>query len=440
MSKEDPKQTKAKERPSPARAVERSSIQRRRMDGGKFEEAPLSQKNQAPGTGTNVFLTGGTGFVGDLLIRKYLEQTNCKLWVLSRPMNGATAEERILDRVRPRDHHRIRVISGDLGRVVKAGDKDVEPPSTVVDAASMQQSESLLEMSSVVDEVFHNASYLGLKKSAAEKQKCAEVNVQGTKRLLNLMSTFKRRIKALLYTSTAFVHGRLSEPEEFREDDCPTNGWLNPYEESKWKAEELVRNSGYPYRIFRPGMIAREPGAVVLSSHTIYGVADVLESGFSSCPPSDTSARRHLRVRGRLDAAHNIILRSELVDMLFAIRASKHKMNHTYNTLNPKNTRLQDVVYAILHSLDPTISYEFVPHIDDQQPLNRVERLLEKTVYPVYEEYLFKKSPEFDMSNVKAALGEGYVAKHVSGVDRSLLTRLMEDYFQAKRKKRLPGR
>jgi nucleoside-diphosphate-sugar epimerase len=348
-------------------------------------------------------------------------------------MNGVTAEERILDRIRSEDHHRIRVITGDLGRAVNANAKDVEPPSSVIDAATMQQHELFLEMSSVVDEVFHNASYLGLKKSPEERQKCLEVNVRGTKRLLDLTSTFKREIKALFYTSTAFVHGRLSGPQEFREDDALTNGWLNPYEESKWKAEELVRESGYPYRIFRPGMIAREPGANVLSSHTIYGVADVFESGISSHPISESGAPHHLRVRGVLDAAHNIILRSELIDMIFDIRTSKHEMSHTYNTLNPTNTRLEDVVYAILQNLDPAITFEFVTDIDQTRALNRIERLLEKTVYPVYEEYLFKRSPKFDMSNVKDALGEEYVAKHVTGVDRLLLTELMADYFRTKR-------
>ena len=433
MSKDDPKQIKGTGHLSAARAVDRSSNQRRDMDGIMSRNSPLSEDYQAAGTGTNVFLTGGTGFVGDLLIREYLERTNCKLWVLSRPMNGATAEERILDRVRTQDHHRIRVISGDLFRASNGDANDARSPSPLIDAATTQQRESLLEMSLVVDEVFHNASYLGLKKSAEERQKCEEVNVRGTERLLDLMRTFKKDIKALFYTSTAFVHGRLSEPEEFREDDALTNGWLNPYEETKWRAEQLIISAGYPYRIFRPGMIARELGVGILSSHTIYGVADILESGYRLYRTSESSAPVHLRVKGITDAAHNIVLRSELVDMIFDIRASHHEMNHTYNTLNPTNTRLQDVVYAILYNLDPTISYEFVPYIDGSQALNRIERLLEKAVYPLYEEYLFKKSPEFDMSNVKDALGDEYVPEHVTEINRSLLTALIEDYFRTKR-------
>lgn len=437
MSKDDSKHTKPVSYPSAAQKAGRASIQRRNPDRPLSKRALRLENHPGPGTGTNVFLTGGTGFVGDLLIRKYLERTTCRLWVLSRPMGGATAEERILDRVKAQDHHRIRVMSGDLNCAVNGENKDGALASDFIDTDTEQSYNSFLEMTKVVDEVFHNASYLGLKKSGEERQKCRDVNVRGTRGLINLMRTFKRGIRAFFYTSTAFVHGRLSGPEVFAEDDAMTDGWLNPYEESKWKAEELVRNAGYPYRIFRPGIIAREPGVDILSPHTIYGVADILESGYKSSRSGKSRGLIHIRVKGMLDAAHNIILRSELVDMIFDIRTSNHEMNHTYNTLNPANTRLEDVVYAILHNLDPTITYEFVPEKGQGRALNRIEMLLEKAVYPLYEEYLFKKSPEFGMDNVKEALGEDYVAEHVTTVDRALLTALMEDHFRTKRSSRL---
>ena|GEM_PF-3615861 len=386
-----------------------------------------------PGIGTNVFLTGGTGFVGDLLIKRYLERTDCRLWVLARAKGGVTAEERILDRIDPREHHRIRVMVGDLGRPVDWESNNAESASGIIDANTKESYESFLEMIAVVNEVFHNGSYLGLKKSEEERQECLDINVEGTRRLLNLMGTFKKEVKALFYTSTAFVHGRLSEPDEFGEDDASANGWLNPYEESKWKAEELLRDAGYPYRIFRPGIIARELGVDILSSHTIYSAADVLESGYRFSRTGECSNPIHVRVKGTVDAAHNIILRSELVDMIFDIRASNHEMNHTYNTLSPTNTRLEDVLYSILHNLNPKITYEFVSDVSTCRGLNRMEALLEKAVYPLYEEYLLKKSPEFRMNNVMAALGEDYVTDRITKIDRGLLITLMEDHFRTKR-------
>ena len=116
------------------------------------------------------------------------------------------------------------------------------------------------------------------------------------------------------------------------------------------------------------------------------------------------------------------------------IRASKHEMNHTYNTLNTSNTRMEDVLYSILYSLNPKMTYEFVPNLDRNQELNYMEGLMERTVYPIYEGYLFKKSPEFRMDNVIKALGKEYVEARITKMDRPLLTKLMEDYFLTKRK------
>lgn len=393
-----------------------------------------SCRDTGPGRGNNVLLTGGTGFVGDLLIKRYLERTNCNLWILSRPERGVPAKDRVLNRIDPRDHHRIRVLEGDLAWAAGQDGDDSRNRSGIIDRTKAESYDSFLEMIEVVDEVFHNGSYLSLGKSAEERHKCMDVNYEGTKRLLNLMAMFKPDLKALFYTSTAFVHGKITEPEQFGEDGVLTNGWLNPYEESKWRAEELIRNAGYPYRIFRPGMIAREPGVDILSAHTMYNVANVLESGYKSYRTSESNGPLHIRVKGIADAAHNIILRSELVDVMLDIRASKHEMNHTYNTLNTSNTRMEDVLYSILYSLNPKMTYEFVPNLDRNQELNYMEGLMERTVYPIYEGYLFKKSPEFRMDNVIKALGKEYVEARITKMDRPLLTKLMEDYFLTKRK------
>lgn len=437
MYKDCPKHDHRVNRQSTAQVVgrqDRSQTANGIQDEGIPALEMRSRRDTDPGRGKNVLLTGGTGFVGDLLIKKYLKRTDCNLWILSRPARGVPASERILDRIESREHHRIRVLEGDLARDNGEDADDSSHPSGVIDRTKAESYDSFREMIEVVDEVFHNGSYLGLGKSSGERQKCMDVNYEGTKRLLNLVTLFKQELKALFYTSTAFVHGRITEPEEFGEDDGLTNGWLNPYEESKWKAEELIRNAGYPYRIFRPGMIAREPGVDILSSHTMYGVANVLESGYKSFRTSASNGPLHVRVKGIVDAAHNIILRSELVDMMFDIRASKHQMNHTYNTLNTSNTRLEDVLYSILYNLNPKITYEFVSDLDYNQELNRMEVLLERAVYPMYEGYLFKKSPEFGMDNVIEALGERYVEDRITKMDRPLLTKLMEDHFLTKRK------
>lgn len=252
------------------------------LDAKLARHERLVERKTGEGKGKNVLLTGGTGFLGDLLIKTYLQRTDCNLWILSRPKNGFSAEDRILNRVNPEDHDRIRILEGDLGCHYDDRGNDISACLGLDDINNKPVYRDFLEMTEVVDEVFHNGSYLSLKNNPEERQKCMDINLMGTQRLFNLMGWFKKGLEVFHYTSTVFVHGILSTPEVFYEDESLPNRWLNPYEESKWRAEVLVRSSGYPFRIFRPGVIIKEMGADILSSHTIYGVASLLESGYKS--------------------------------------------------------------------------------------------------------------------------------------------------------------
>ena len=117
MDKADPKQASRIRRQYSTSVVGRMD-HLRTADSVQGETPPApeasSQHDKGPGRGKNVLLTGGTGFVGDLLTKKYLERTDCNLWILSRPVGGVPAKDRILDRIDPSDHHRIRVLEGDL--------------------------------------------------------------------------------------------------------------------------------------------------------------------------------------------------------------------------------------------------------------------------------------------------------------------------------------
>ena len=81
--------------------------------------------------------------------------------------------------------------------------------------------------------------------------KTFHINYDGTVNMLELARLVNA--KAFHYVSTAYVAGKLvgrameAVPQE--------SGFNNPYEESKCKAEMLVRNSGFPFTIYRPAII-----------------------------------------------------------------------------------------------------------------------------------------------------------------------------------------
>ncbi|MBD3169024.1 MAG: NAD-dependent epimerase/dehydratase family protein [candidate division Zixibacteria bacterium] len=387
------------------------------------------------GRGKNVLLTGGTGFVGDLIIKRYLERTDCALWIISRPRGNISAKERILNRIDIQYHNRIKILEGELGRRVDDKGIDINAYMGLDDKNNKNNYDKFRQMVEVVDEVFHNGSYLGLKNDAVERGRCMDINILGTQRIFNIISLFKRPLKALFYTSTAFVHGIMSEPQEFGEDTAFPGRWLNPYEESKWRAEILIRNSGYPFRIFRPGVIAKEIDTPVLSSHTIYGVANVIESGYYNYRKKNPEKPVHIVLEGESGSAHNIMLRSDLVDMIFDIRESDHGMNHVYNTVNTHNTLLSDVLYAILYNLEPGMTYQFVPRYSEGHIKNIIEEYIHKMVMPIYKGYLFKSSPEHRMDNVIKALGEDYLSDNITKINRETLVKLMKDHFEKKKPK-----
>jgi nucleoside-diphosphate-sugar epimerase len=259
-----------------------------------------------------------------------------------------------------------------------------------------------------------------------------DTNLMGTQRLLNLISLFKKELKALYYTSTAFVHGTITEPDEFDEDDAFPTKWLNPYEESKWKAELLIRNSGYPFRIFRPGVIVRESGSGISTTHSIYGIASLIEIGYRSLKREISNKPIRVLAEGKSDSYHSFMLRNELTDMIFDINESNHSMNHTYNTINPQYTCISDVLHAILYNLDRTITYEYIPKMNNNYKLNHIENIIKNKISPLYKGYLYKKSPKFRMDNVIAALGKKYFANRITRIDRQTLIGIFREYFKIK--------
>jgi nucleoside-diphosphate-sugar epimerase len=382
--------------------------------------------------GKNVLITGGTGFVGDLLIKSYLERTDCMLWVLSRARNSFSAGDRILSAVDRKYHDRIRVLEGDLGYCIDSKGNDTSAYLGLDNPDYKSNYESFLEMVEVVDEVFHNGSYLSLSSNKYERQKCMDINLMGTQRLLNLIGIFKKDLKALYYTSTAFVHGVITEPEEFYEDDAFPTKWLNPYEESKWKAELLIRNSGYPFRIFRPAVILKEPGSWKTTTHTIYGISSLLEVGYRALKHKNRSKPIRVLAEGKSDSCHSFMLRDNLVDMIFDIMESNHSMNHVYNTINPEYTTIRDVLYAILHNLNPAVTFEYIPSIKKDYKLNPIEKIIKNKISPLFEGYLFKKSPKYRMDNVIAALGKEYLTNRITRIDRQTLIEIIREYFKIK--------
>lgn len=86
------------------------------------------------------------------------------------------------------------------------------------------------------DEIYHMAGIVNLSKRAKDVQ----INYEGTKQIVDLAN--RQKVKRLIHISTAYTR----EPGK----------WVNPYEESKWKAEQYIsENCHVPTLVFKPGIL-----------------------------------------------------------------------------------------------------------------------------------------------------------------------------------------
>lgn len=196
-----------------------------------------------------IFLTGVTGLVGSAFVTALLkDRPDTEFLCLSRGGKNRTAQERVESALRDQcifDNEperydevmrHITVIPGDVV------DVDVEALAADPRMADVEQ-------------FFHCAADVNLGKDPTGKT--FKINFHGTENMLALAHKLPK-LKEFHYVSTAYVAGRTRGISP--EDQVQDNGFNNPYEESKFKAELLVRNSGFPFTIYRPAIITGRRG------------------------------------------------------------------------------------------------------------------------------------------------------------------------------------
>jgi len=184
-------------------------------------------------------VTGGTGFLGSHLVRTLTER-GVRVRVVLRPGTSPT--------------------SLPAGVETRTGDiRDVG---------------ALREALSGATTVFHLA---GLTVPYGPRHRYLEINVDGTAAVLE--ACVAAGVERLVYVSSMVVLGIECDRHGLREDAPYATTFVAPYEESKVKAEQLVRDragaTGLPTVILRPGM-GWGPGERVILPGLIRGLSSPL--------------------------------------------------------------------------------------------------------------------------------------------------------------------
>jgi thioester reductase-like protein len=194
-----------------------------------------------------VLLTGATGFVGMEVLARYLERSDRELIVLVRAPDDAGAAARLRET--------LASLYGDdeaFGDRVTAVAADIERDSLGLPA------ERRRELAERVSDIVHAAASVSFSLPLDASRR---INVAGTERLLDFAvhASEAGGLERFCYVSTAYVAG--THVGEFREDQFDVGqGFRNPYEQSKFEAERIVRDHAdrLPVQICRPSIVVGE--------------------------------------------------------------------------------------------------------------------------------------------------------------------------------------
>jgi long-chain acyl-CoA synthetase len=181
------------------------------------------------------------------LLARLLERTESTVYALVRAADDDRAAARIRGAMatlfgRP-DAYESRVV---------AVPADIERPGLGIDRSRYQW------LAERTDQIVHSAASVSFSLPLAESR---EINVCGTERMLELASRADRAggLERFSYVSTAYVAG--AHAGKFAEHELDIGQrFRNPYEQSKFEAERLVRAHGgeLPVEIFRPSIVVGE--------------------------------------------------------------------------------------------------------------------------------------------------------------------------------------
>ncbi|XP_063836686.1 putative fatty acyl-CoA reductase CG5065 [Ostrinia nubilalis] len=161
----------------------------------------MTDRIAATYAGLSVFVTGGTGFMGKVLIEKLLRKCTeiRQIYLLVRPKKGKTPKQRLEELFQGELFEQLRNLRGGVEPILEKVtliSGDVSEPDLAMSEADRQL---LIEN---VDIIIHAAATIRFDE---ELKKAVLLNVRGTKLIVELAKTCKK-LKLFIHISTAYCH------------------------------------------------------------------------------------------------------------------------------------------------------------------------------------------------------------------------------------------
>ena len=329
----------------------------------------------------NIFLTGGTGFLGSNLLKLILEE-DCAVYLLIRGANQDFCKSKINNILK-------RIFDSDA--LAERYAKRINLICGVIEKSTFGIHSGMYDiLLSSIDEIFHCAAIIGFNISLDQGR---QTNVQGTHNILQFAQRCKK-IKKLNYISTTFVAG--TKEGLFSEKDFSVGqAFNNYYEQTKFEAEQLVRNNvndRYDTLIFRPSIVVGNYLTGETSNFEMfYKSLRLFSKEIFTAVPADPQT------------LHNLVPVDVAAKAIFVL-STKERGNGVYHITSPNNTEcgyfmdvaanyfkyinplfipLEKFDMAILTSVQKRMISELIPYFNYRTIFNSeiTQKIMEKHGY-----------------------------------------------------------
>lgn len=240
------------------------------------------------------------------------------------------------------------------------------------------------------------------------------INLGGTQEMLDLA---KRAGAGFLQVSTAYVCGERDGPIAEDESSPPTS-FANPYEQSKFEAELLVRmamSKGLPAAIARPSVIVgREADGAIAAFDAIYAAFRLLAEG------------RLATIPAKAEASIDFVPIDHVVNGIVTIaERMEEAVGHSFHLTSSAPMPVPDF-FDLIGSYDRFSQPELIaPEDFDPSSLSPFEARLHQRIAVLYQSY-FCRNPLFQNHNVRNLIGSGGPA-----ADRDMMKRQIDFAIRA---------
>ncbi len=364
-----------------------------------------------------IFLTGITGLVGSAFVVALLrERQDYEIVCLARKTAVKSAQQRTEEIIR--DECRFDGCPELADRILKSV-KVIEGDVTTINPEELAKN-PLLAGTTII---FHCAADVNLGKDPTGRT--YRINYNGTENMVKLAQLLK--VKEFHYVGTAYIAGKLVGTAF---ENMPIdNGFNNPYEESKFKAEMLVRNSGIPFTIYRPAIITgrRSDGRIrkPLAFYRILEFLGKLKSHYCSKHHIDHTGWANLQINfATVPSEHVYFVPIDYVQEAITALFQQPVNNQAYHITgeSPLSThQIENSICRVLRLDGTTVNGGPVAETMD----NKLMARFLGDLFPY-----FSSDIVFDQSNVRKALGDKILDWEYGQKGLEILIRsFYKDYF-----------